>query len=61
MAPKVKPKRKRHLTRDSILFFGGLLGVAHETVIAETERPGLLFLFAGMLGLPAFLNKDELA
>jgi hypothetical protein len=45
--------------RDLILFSGGLLGIAHETVIADVERPTLLLLFAAMVGLPAFLRQDE--
>lgn len=44
--------------RDVVLFVGGLLGVAHETAIADAERPTLLILFAAMMGLPAFLQKD---
>lgn len=47
------------ITRDGVLFVAGLLGVAHETLIANSERVSLLFLFGGMMGLPAFLNKDE--
>jgi hypothetical protein len=45
--------------RDIVLFFGGLAGVFHETVIATAERPTLLILFAAMMGLPAFLRHDE--
>ena len=45
--------------RDSILFFGGLAGVVHETVIAPRADPQLLLLFAAMLGLPAFLRADQ--
>ena len=45
--------------RDRTLFLGGLLGVVHETVISDVERPTLLLLFAAMLGLPAFLRADE--
>lgn len=48
-------------TRDRILFITGLLGVAYETLIGEGERPALLVLFAGMLGLPVFLKKDDKA
>ena len=48
-----------HVTRDGALFLAGLAGVAHETLFADTERPTLLILFAGMMGLPAFLRKDE--
>ncbi len=40
--------------RDALLFFGGLLGVAYETLGANAERPTLLLLFAAMMGLPAF-------
>jgi hypothetical protein len=45
--------------RDVALFFGGLAGVFHETVLATGERPTLLILFAAMMGLPAFLRTDE--
>lgn len=48
-----------HVTRDTALFLAGLAGVAHETMFAATERPTLLILFAGMMGLPAFLRKDD--
>lgn len=37
------------------MFVFGLLGVVHETVISQAERPTLLILFAAMMGLPAFL------
>lgn len=45
--------------RDAVLLLGGLLGVGHETLIAKTERPTLLILFAAMMGLPAFLQKGD--
>ena len=45
--------------RSAMLFFGGLLGVVHETALQETERPTLLILFAAMMGLPAFLNSKD--
>lgn len=44
--------------RDILLFFGGMGGVFHETVLAVGERPTLLILFAAMMGLPAFLRMD---
>lgn len=47
------------LSRDSLLFAGGLLGVLHETLFTNVERPSLLVLFGGMMGLPAFLRADE--
>ena len=47
------------LTRDRAIFLTGLAGVVYETVVSEADRPALLVLFASMLGLPAFLRKDE--
>lgn len=44
--------------RQGALFLGGLLGVAHETLIYNGERPALLFLFAAMMGLAAFLRTN---
>lgn len=44
--------------RDILLFFAGLAGVAHETLTEKVDRPQLLVMFAGMLGLPAFLRKN---
>ncbi len=41
-----------------MLFGVGLLGVAHETLVSKADRPTLLLLFAAMIGLPAFINKD---
>jgi hypothetical protein len=42
--------------RDLLLFFGGMGGVIHETILTHAERPTLLILFAAMMGLPAFLQ-----
>lgn len=55
----VKRSRIPKIGRDTVLFTAGLAGVFHETVIAKSERPTLLFLFATMIGLPAFLRADE--
>lgn len=52
-------KQRLRITRDGVLFVSGLFGIAYETVIARTDRPTLLLLFGAMIGLPAFLNKDE--
>lgn len=51
--------KKLRFTRDGVLFVVGLAGIAHETVVMNAERPSLLVLFAGMVGLPAFIRKDE--
>lgn len=45
--------------RNTLLLIVGLLGVAHETLVNHTDRPTLLLLFGAMIGLPAFLTKDE--
>jgi hypothetical protein len=47
------------IVRNAILFFGGLAGVLHETLIADIAEPLLLALYASMMGLPAFLRRDE--
>ena len=41
-----------------MLFFAGLAGVFHQTIIGPVE-PTLLVLFAAMMGLPAILRADE--
>lgn len=53
--------RRWPLIRDVGLFLGGVLGVAHETLLSHAERPTLLILFAAMMGLPAFLRPPESA
>lgn len=48
--------------RDIILFFGGFAGVITLTVAWLTGVPiseALLLFFGSMMGLPAFLRKDE--
>lgn len=46
--------------RDATLFLTGLGLTIHELVIREgTERPTVLILLAGMMGLPAFIRRDE--
>lgn len=42
--------------RDVILFFAGLLGIFYELVIGVND-PGLLVIFAAMLGLPITLHS----
>ncbi len=51
--------RQWKITRNTVLFIGGLLGVAHETLVRDVDRPTLLLLFAAMIGLPAFIGADE--
>lgn len=51
--------RLPRFTQKSVLFVVGLLGVGHETLVSEADRPTLLLLFAAMIGLPAFLRQDE--
>lgn len=43
-----------------ILFVTGMGLIVNEAVLREgPERPTLLVLYAGMVGLPAFLRRDE--
>lgn len=49
----------KRVTRDSILFTVGLAGIIHEAATRGVERPTLLLIFAGMVGLPAFIQRDE--
>ncbi len=52
----------RYLTpavRDVVLFVVGLAGIVYVTVTDGGDRPTLLILFGGMIGLPAFLAVDE--
>lgn len=53
------PSPRLRITRGTVLFTGGLLGVAHETLARSADRPTLLLLFAAMMGLPAFISQDE--
>ena len=52
-------KKGVKVNRDTILLVVGILGVSHETLINNTDRPTLLLLFAAMIGLPAFIKQDE--
>lgn len=47
------------ITRDTILFVGGLAGLTYETLTAHAEKPTLIIAFIGMLGLPIFIRSDE--
>lgn len=46
--------------RDVILFVLGVLGIVHETIVIEQERPFLLVLFASMVGLTGIIRGIEL-
>lgn len=58
--PAERKKRGRRfrsrLTRDTLIFTVGLVGILNEEFFREEERPYLLLLFGAMIGLPAFLN-----
>lgn len=44
--------------RDALLFLAGLALIIFEAAIREgAERPTFLLLYAGMVGLPAFLGE----
>lgn len=47
------------ITRDLVLFAAGLGLTINEAVLRQgPERPTLLALYAGMMGLPAILKAD---
>lgn len=37
----------------------GTAGIVHETVFAAQERPTLLIVFAGLLGIPLVLRESD--
>lgn len=47
------------ITRDAVLFYAGLAGVIYETLNRGIERPALLLVFAGMMGMPQIIKRDE--
>lgn len=47
------------VTRDTALFLTGLVLTIREAFFEDAERPYLLMIFAGMMGLPVFLRRDE--
>lgn len=53
------PRFTTRVTRDTVLFLVGLVGIIYETVVVHVDRPTLLILFGGMVGLPVFLHQDE--
>lgn len=59
-----REERKRFwekITRDLVMFGTGLLLVIHESVLRSgPERPTLLLLYAGMMGLPTVIWADQL-
>lgn len=47
------------LIRDVALFCGGMGFAANELLQAATADPAVLFFCGAMMGLPAFLRRDE--
>lgn len=46
--------------RNFLLLLGGLAGVFYEAVLySEPVRNELILVYVAMMGLPAFLQKDE--
>lgn len=45
--------------RDALLLAGGILGVIHETVVADEPSEALLVVFTAMMGLTAVMRADE--
>lgn len=53
------PSNKERFVRDTGLYVSGLMGVAHEVLLRDDVREGILILLGGMLGLPAIMKQDE--
>lgn len=51
--------RSIKISRDTILFVTGLCLTIFEAVFRAGDRPTLLLLYAGMMGLPFVLRADE--
>ena len=47
-------------TKDNILFVAGLIGIGYQTFIDKTDRPTMLLVYCGMMGLNAYLKVDEI-
>lgn len=45
--------------RDVLTATLGAGGIIHETVLAQSERPTLLIIFAGLLGLPLVFKESD--
>ena len=45
--------------RDILLFFGGMGFAANELLQSAPADPAVLFFCGAMMGLPAFLKRDE--
>lgn len=57
--PPRKPLWRDPDLRDAVLFFVGLVLTVHEAFFVSTDRPDLLVLYAGMMGLPVVLYSKR--
>lgn len=53
--------RVRRISRDAVLFLVGLAIIVNEAFIQTEPSQPLLYLAAGLVGLPTFLRLDEAA
>lgn len=51
--------RFKAISRDTLLFLSGLILTYNEAFRVQEERPFLLAVFAGMMGLPVVLRADQ--
>jgi hypothetical protein len=45
--------------RDILTAVLGAAGIVHESLLSSQERPTLLIIYAGLLGLPLVLRESE--
>ena len=53
------PSRWSWVNERVLMRLFGAAGLAHETLLRDLDRPTLLAIFAGLLGLPEFLRLDR--
>ena len=56
---KRRKRSREDIARDWTLRAFGLAGIVYETVAEKIDRPYLLALFAGLVGLPWYIQRDE--
>jgi hypothetical protein len=47
------------IIRDILAFFGGMAVIAYETAWASADRPWLLIIAIGMMGIPFASKADD--
>lgn len=54
-----RSRTQEQIWRSRLIFVGGFGGFLYELFIDKLERPSLLILLGGMMGLPAFFKEQD--